>query len=193
MSKLPTEKSVLEYLRKYLTKERLGHTMAVAYLAEKLAQKHGLNPAHARLAGLLHDSAKCWSGRELIKYAKKKKIKAPDFDLLCRHRPKLLHAYVGSHIAQREFKIKNKPIVSAIAKHTFGSVHMSPFEKCLYLADLASPDRKFSEAKGLRSLAMKDLHEAFLEGLKIKLYYTVIKGQWIHPESVRVWNRWVSS
>ena len=186
---------IMPYLRKNLTKERLGHTMAVALLAQRLAHRHGLNPERARLAALLHDSAKCRKGRyakgkELVKYARKYKVKAPDMEETCRERPKLLHAYVGAHLAKRRFGVRDKQVLSAISKHTLGSEAMSDFDKCVFMADLVSYDRKFGGVRRLRNLAMKDLDRAFIEGLRIKLCSTVRDGQWVHPESVRVWNKW---
>lgn len=183
---------IIPYLRKNLTKERIGHTLAVALLAERLARKHGLNPKRARLAGLLHDAAKCRTGHDLARYARNHKVRSPDFEETCRLRPKLLHAYVGAHLARRKFGLRDGGIFSAISNHTLGSVKMTAFDKCIFVADLLSYDRKFKRIQRLRNLAMKDLDRAFVEGIRIKLTCTVRDGRWIHPESVRVWNRWVA-
>lgn len=190
--KLPAEAEILAYLKKHQTSKRTGHTMAVAHLAEKLARKHGLSPARARLAGLLHDAAKNWTGKKLAAYAKKHRLRVPDIEATCRRHPGLLHAYVGAHIARAVFGVKDAGVLSAIAKHSLGSVHMSRLEKCLYVADLASPDRKFSEAGTIRDLAMRDLNRAFARGMRVKFWSVLMEGRWIHPESVRVWNRWAA-
>ncbi len=187
--KLPSEKKVLEYLKDHLSRERLGHTMAVTFLAEKLARRHGLSVAKARMAGLLHDSAKEWSVQELKACARKKNLQVPDLKETLQH-PRLIHAYAGAHVAEKEFGIRNQDILSAIRKHTLADVKMSTFDKCVFLADLASPDRKFPEARAIRALAMKSLDKGFAEGLRIKLMYAVMKGRWFHPHSQRVWNRW---
>ncbi|OGR85082.1 MAG: hypothetical protein A2901_02275 [Elusimicrobia bacterium RIFCSPLOWO2_01_FULL_54_10] len=182
--------TALPYLKKHLTRERLGHTMAVSLLSERLARKHGLNHNKARLAGLLHDVAKCKSGKALVRYALKYKLRPPNFEETCRQRPKMLHAYVGAHLARRVLKVRDKQILSAIAKHTLGSDKMSGLDKCVFMADLASYDRKYDGAKTLRQYAMKNLDKAFVEGLRLKLKNTLRDREWLHPESVRVWNFW---
>ena len=190
-NKLPGEKSVIAYLKENLTRERIGHTMAVAYLASKLARKHGLNPARVRMAALLHDSAKNWSKQRLVRYAKSRRLPVPDLLETCRRRPRLTHAYAGASVAAKVFGITDREILSAISKHTLGNAKMNRFEKCIYMADLAEPGRKFPEAKELRNLAMRDLDRAFVRGVGIKIIYAIKDGRWIHPESVRVWNHWM--
>ena len=46
-------------LKKYLDKERFVHTQGVMYTAAALAMAHGADMEKARIAGLLHDCAKC--------------------------------------------------------------------------------------------------------------------------------------
>ena len=182
------KEKILPYLKENLTADRLGHVMGVAYLAEKIARRHGLDPFKARMAGLLHDAAKCWKKKDLKKYARKHRLKVPDLEQTCERQPGLLHAYVGADLVKKIFGIKDPEILSAIAKHSLADVRMTPFDKCVYLADLAAPGRKFPEAKVIRKMALKNLDKAFLEGLRVKLHYTVQDGCWIHPQSIRVWN-----
>ena len=46
-------------LKKYLDKDRFMHTQGVMYTASCLAMAHGIDMERARIAGLLHDCAKC--------------------------------------------------------------------------------------------------------------------------------------
>ena len=49
--------------------------------------------------------------------------------------PKTWHAPVGAFMAEHEFGIDDKDILSAIRWHTLGKVQMSDFEKIIFIAD----------------------------------------------------------
>ena len=53
-----------ETLKKTLTRHRFRHTLGVRDMSERLARIHGLDAAAARVAGLLHDAAKCLPEKE---------------------------------------------------------------------------------------------------------------------------------
>ena len=182
---------ILPYLRRNLTPKRLGHVMGVTDLAWKLAKMHGLDSESAELAGLLHDSAKCWTAKKLVAYVRRHGVSVPELEHTIRVQPQLLHAYAGSHFARTNFGVKDPKVLSAIARHTLGSVRMTRLDKCVYVADLAAPDRKFKAAEDLRKLARRDLDRAFIEAVRIKLNDLIRRGEFIHPEAIRVWNRYV--
>lgn len=186
------ENEILEYQRKNLPRDRYEHVLGVTDLAGKLAEKHGLDAARARLAGALHDTARCWSKARLLRYVRRYSVKVPELGFVVRHQPVLLHGYVGAHLARRQFGIKDREILSAVAKHSLGSDKMTRFEKCVYLADLLSPERNFYGADALRELMLKNLDQAFLQGIAVKIRYVVGRGEPLHPEVVRIWNRLTS-
>ncbi|HID55757.1 TPA: HD domain-containing protein, partial [Candidatus Poribacteria bacterium] len=62
-----SKEEIVERLKGMLDEERFTHSLAVAELAAKLAERHGYDPAKAELAGLVHDCAKCMSPALLIK------------------------------------------------------------------------------------------------------------------------------
>ena len=182
---------ILPYLRKNLPSKRLGHVMGVTHLARVLARRHGLDPERATLAGLLHDAAKCWTAKKLVAYVRRHRVLVPDLEHTIRVQPHLLHAYAGAHFARTNFGVRDRTVLSAIAHHTLGSVPMTRFDKCVYVADLAAPDRLFKSAEDLRKLALRNLDRAFVEAVRIKLNDLIRRGEFIHPEAVRVWNRYV--
>ena len=184
----PPERVFLQFLRRTLPPERYKHVLGVARLAHELAQIHGEEPERARLAGLLHDTARCWSGRRLAEYVRRYRIKVPHTDFVRRHQPVIFHAYVGADLARRLFGVRDREILSAIAKHTMADERMTRLEKIVYLADHLSPDRVFTEAGPLRRLAREDLDAAFVEALRNKMIYAVMKDHPIHPHAARVWN-----
>ncbi len=187
------EKRILVHLKKTLTGERYDHVLGVMALAEKLARRHGLDAAKARLAGALHDVARCWSDQKLRLYAKSRRLRVPDLAFVLKHQPILLHSYVGADIARRKFKIKDREILSAVAKHSLGSVRMTDFERCVYMADLLAPDRDFYGAESLRKMVFNDLRAAFREGIAVKIRYVLKLGEPLHPEVVRIWNHEAST
>ncbi|MBI2915525.1 MAG: nicotinate (nicotinamide) nucleotide adenylyltransferase [Elusimicrobia bacterium] len=187
-----TEIRLEPYLRKHLTRERFAHTLGVAKFAEKLARAHRLDVRRAKLAALLHDLAREWDEKELLRYVQKHSLKVPEKKFTCERQPILLHSFVGADLARNIFFVQDRKVLSAVEKHSLGSLKMSPLDKCLYLADLLAPDRKFEDAAQLRRLALQNLDRAFVEGVRSKRNYALKKHALAHPLSVRVWNRFVS-
>jgi predicted HD superfamily hydrolase involved in NAD metabolism len=95
---------------------------------------------------------------------------------------------VGADIARKKFCVWDREVLSAVAKHSLGSVRMTPFEKLIYVADLLAPDRDFEGVFALRRLAFRNLDRAFFEGVRVKMLYLLKSGQPVHPECLRVWN-----
>ena len=61
---------------------------------------------------------------------------------------KTLHAPVSAFIAETEFNVTDKEILSAIRWHTLGKLDMTDFEKIVFLADKIEPntrDKEYSE------------------------------------------------
>ena len=119
----------------------------------------------AYLAGLLHDCAKCFSNEKLHDIIKNNL----DVDESEMQNYKTLHAPVSAFIAEREFGVKDKEILSAIRWHTLGKMDMTEFEKIIFIADKIEPntrDKDFSEK--IRSLLNENdgLNKALLKCYK---------------------------
>lgn len=192
LSQSLTEQKVVSYIKKTLSPDRIEHVLRVIELSGKLAIRYKMDSHRARLAAALHDIARCWNDKKLIQYVKHRRLKVPHKDFICRVQPILLHGFVGSDLAQKLFHVRDRQILSAIAKHSIGSISMTPFEKLIYLADLLSPDRQFVELSQLRHLAFRDLDKAFLKGLRVKMIYLLQRNDLIHPNAVQIWNHYVS-
>ena len=78
-----------ETLKKTLTRHRFRHTLGVRDTSERLARIHGLDAAAARVAGLLHDAAKCLPEKE------QRRLAAGLADEGELANPELLHAPAG--------------------------------------------------------------------------------------------------
>jgi predicted HD superfamily hydrolase involved in NAD metabolism len=186
---LPEPKKVLPELKRRLSRKRFRHSVAVAKLAKRLARRYGENPDRAYVAGLLHDWAKELSGPELVRYCRRHGLRMSAFSLIAARAPRLLHAPVSAHMVSRRYGIRNRKVLSAIASHTLGAPRMGILEKILYVADLASPDRRFAEARTVRSLAKKSLDAALKEAVIVKMKDVINRNKILHPSVVTLWNQ----
>lgn len=167
-------------LKKTLEKGRYEHTKGVMYTAGCLAMAHGYSIEKAMLAGLLHDCAKCIPDDEKIKICEKNDIpitpveyEAPD---------KLLHAKLGSYLAETEYEVSDPEILHAIKVHTTGEPDMSILDKIIYIADYIEPGRdKASNLEYVRKLAYKNLDACMAEILRDSLKYLSSRGGSIDP------------
>ena len=138
---------------------------------------------------LLHDVARDLGPLGLAAYAGRTRLKVPVFKAILREAPVLLHAYAGAAIAEKKFGVKDRETLNAIRGHTLGSAAPGLLEKIVYVADLASDGRDFPEAGIIKRLAFRDLDKAYAAANYVKLIYVFRTGGWIHPESIRSWNR----
>lgn len=143
-------------LKKALDKERFEHTLGVMYTASCLAMAHGVDMEDARLAGLLHDCAKCIPNDEKIALCEKNQILITPIEY---ENPSLLHAKLGELLAEKEYEVTNPDILHAISVHTTGEPNMSMLDKVVYIADYIEPNRdKAPNLDLVRELAFRDLN-----------------------------------
>ena len=163
----------LKELRKEIEKsqdeKRFEHTLGVAYTAAVLAMCHDENVEKAKIAGLLHDCAKCISDEKKIKLCQKAHMEITEVEL---RNPFLLHAKAGVCLARDKFGVQDEDILNAILYHTTGRPDMSRLEKIIYIADYMEPSRKQAEdLPDVRRLAFQDLDECMYKILGDTLAY----------------------
>ncbi len=129
---------IKQWLKENLNEERYLHTLGTAECAKQLAKKYNMDEEKAYLAGLLHDCAKCFSKDKLLDIIKKH-LNVEESEIL---NYKTLHAPVSAYIAQTEFKVTDKEVLSAIRWHTLGRLDMTDFEKIVFLADKIEPNTR---------------------------------------------------
>ncbi len=182
---------VHDWLKAHLKTNRYLHSKNVAEMAAALSDIYDVNVEAAVRAGILHDAGKGFSGPELIAFCKKHKIKVPFFEDICRQEPSLLHSFVSRWLAQNQFGVKDKDVLTAIAEHTLGSLKMSTLSKILFVADISSKDRKYKDAFVIRNLALQDLDKALLYAANRKLLFTIDSQKWLCPLGIDLWNHLV--
>ena len=179
---------ILDWLKNNLNEERYLHTLGTADCAKELAEKYGLDNEKAYLAGLLHDCAKCFSNEKLLEIIHKN-LHVEECEML---NYKTLHAPVSAFIAEKEFNVTDKEILSAIRWHTLGKLDMTDFEKIVFLADKIEPntrDKEYSEQ--IRSLLNKKngLNKALLRCYKETIKSLVKRDLKICILTIEIYNK----
>lgn len=163
----------LSKLRKEISKtqdsKRYEHTLSVAYTAANLAACYGENIDHALVAGMLHDCAKCLPDDKLLAICEKQRIQISREEY---KKPSLLHAKVGSYLAEKKYHVSSRDILNAIHNHTTGRPNMSLLEKIIFVADYMEPGRRQApRLEQIRRMAFHDLDRAVLMILEDTLDY----------------------
>ncbi len=179
---------ILEWLKKNLSDERYLHTLGTAECAKELAEKYGLDKEKAYLAGLLHDCAKCFSNEKLLDIIHKN-LHVEKCEML---NYKTLHAPVSAYIAEKEFGVTDKEILSAIRWHTLGKLNMTDFEKIVFLADKIEPNTRDTEySKQIQTLLNEDngLNKALLRCYKETIKSLVKRDLKICILTIEIYNK----
>lgn len=179
---------ILEWLKNNLNEKRYIHTLGTAECARELAKKYGLDEEKAYIAGLLHDCAKCFSNEKLLDIIHKN-LHVEECEML---NYKTLHAPVSAYIAETEFNVRDKEILSAIRWHTLGKLDMSSFEKIVFLADKIEPNTREKEySEQIRTLLDEDngLNKALLRCYKETIKSLVKRDLKICILTIEIYNK----
>lgn len=179
---------ILKWLKDNLNDERYFHTIGTAQCAKELAVKYNLDYEKAYLAGLLHDCAKCFSNEKLLDIIHQN-LDVEECEML---NYKTLHAPVSAYIAEKEFNVKDKEILSAIRWHTLGKLEMSDFDKIIFLADKIEPntrDKEYSDK--IRSILEENngLNKALLKCYKETIKSLVKRDLKICLLTIEIYNK----
>ena len=156
-------------LQKELTANRYRHTLGVTYTACALAMVHGEDIDRARLAGLLHDCAKCISNSDKIKMCRNNNIDVTEFEI---EHPVLLHAKLGVYLARKKYNVTDEEILSSINWHTTGCPRMTLLEKIVFISDYIEPNRdKAPNLAEIRAMAFEDIDQAMYMILRDTVAY----------------------
>lgn len=179
---------ILKWLKENLNEKRYIHTLGTADCAKELAQKFSLNSEKAYLAGLLHDCAKCFSNEKLLDIIHQH-LDVEECEML---NYKTLHAPVSAYIAEKEFKITDKEILSAIRWHTLGRLDMTDFEKIVFIADKIEPntrDKEYSDKIRVLLDEENGLNKALLKCYKETIKSLVKRDLKICLLTIEIYNK----
>ncbi|SRR5579883_3216357 len=178
---------VLTWLAENVPSNRVSHILRVEQMALELAETHNLDSQKAGQAGLMHDLAKYFQPRQLLKMARADGL---DVDEVLEANPHLLHADVSAIIARDVFGVKDKEVLQAIANHTLGRPGMSLVSCIVFLADSLEPGRgNTSELQALRQISYKNIYQAVWKTCDYTLNLLLESPCLIHPRviSTRNW------
>ncbi len=171
-------------LKRSLSEYRLKHTLSVAETAVWLADRFGVDPMQAHLAGMLHDCAKGMDAPTLLQLIRSGGISADDLELSM---PALLHAPAGAALAKKQYHISDQSVLSAIRWHTTGRRNMTTLEKVVYLADMIEPLRTpYPGIEELRMCARQNLDDAVCMAAAQSAAYVSGRGKKLHPRTIEL-------
>ena len=172
---------ILKQLKSYQSDDLYLHSRAVAYRAVEIAKRHGLDvdTCKAFLAGLLHDNAKQRLSLDGF-IVPSDAVGSP-----------VLHQFLGSVKAKRDFKIEDSEILSAINYHTTGRANMTTLEKLVYCADMLSEDRPCIE--NLLKVIMTDFEIGFRSCLASSYFYVLSKKRGMYPLTQQAFDYYIKN
>ncbi|GAY72847.1 bis(5'-nucleosyl)-tetraphosphatase (symmetrical) YqeK [Lentilactobacillus kosonis] len=182
-----TRLELVEKLRSALTDERFQHVLRVEQTAVDLAERYGVDPERASVAGLVHDYAKQRSDKEFIETIHKYHL---DPNLL-NYGNAIWHGVVGWILVKNELGINDIEILKAVEYHTVGHETMTKLEQIVYMADYIEPHRNFPGVEQARKLTNEDLALAVAYQTKQTLVYLVDNNRPVFPQTVVTYNSWV--
>jgi predicted HD superfamily hydrolase involved in NAD metabolism len=101
----------------------------------------------------------------------------------------LLHAKLGSFLAEKEYGVTDEDILMSIRSHTTGRPGMSLLEKIIYIADYMEPGRKeLPNMADVRKLAFEDIDKCLFRILKDSLVYLKSLNRVIDPMTEETYN-----
>jgi len=183
--------SIIKWLKENLTEERYVHSTGTMEAAVMLAERFKVDVEKAKVAALLHDSAKC-TPEDCLKTCLENECNYEPCELI---NYKTWHAPVSAHFARTNFGVTDEEILSAIRWHTIGRVGMTTFEKVIFIADKIenkTRDDKY-RLKILKALNKNDsLDDALLKCFKLTIKSLLKRKLPICQQTIDVYNDLIS-
>lgn len=158
----------------YLDEKRYRHSCSVALLAKTIAEKNGINPYLAFLAGILHDigknSERIEEGMKIMEQQWSEMLFLPSW---------AYHQFISATYARTIFKVKDKDVLDAIAYHCTGKPKMSPLAMIIYASDKIDPLRDYDSSWMIKA-CLEDYYKGFLIVLKENKAFLESKGNFEH-------------
>lgn len=160
---------------------RKEHTLSVVKAAIDIAKKYKADISKVKLAGLLHDYARNYDNKKLLKIIENNNIKIDKWE---KEIPDLLHSPVGAFLAKKEFNVEDNEVLNAIRYHTIGRPEMSLIEKIIFVADVIEPGRDFPGVDLIRKNIEIDLDKAVILVCNFTIKYNIDRKRIIHPNTL---------
>jgi len=173
-----------EKVHRYCTPLRLNHIKGVSKLSRELARQYLVDIQETDIAAWAHDMFRDVSSEKLLSMARDYGINISDIE---EKKPILLHGKLAAIYLKKHFDVDDE-IFEAVYWHITGYPGLSILGKILMVADMAEEGRSFESARIIRTIAKKDLEEAFKNVIRLKVKWAVESGLFIPVELTMTWN-----
>lgn len=181
-----TSDEIIAKEKSNMDEKRFKHCIGVSQTSRKLAKLNNYDPDKAALAGFIHDYAKQVAPERFIKVVKEQNF---DPDLLNYNRA-IWHGIVGAYFIEKELKITDPEILTAIRRHTTADVEMTTLDKIVFVADFIEPGRDFSGVEEARKIAYANLDDGVGFELAHTLDFLITNRKKIYPKTFAAYNKW---
>jgi len=164
---------------------RFEHIRGVVQMAGRLARVHGLPVLKAKTAAWLHDCAKEWPKKEMVRWIRRSGGK---LDPQEKAMPGLWHPHAAEAAARLKWGIRDRALLEAVRCHTLGSPRMSPLARLLFVADFVETGRRFPGVELARRTAFRGLDDAVRLKASMTIGFLLEKNMKIHPRLLETWN-----
>lgn len=179
-----------QYLKLHLSPKRFVHSENVSAASAALAERFGgVDPEKARFAGLVHDI--CKEEPRDVQYTL---MMRSSLDVCEEERKafKVWHGIAGAEMLRDTFGVTDSDILYAVRYHTIGRAGMSVLEQIVYLADMISAERDYSDVDVMRRKTQESLEKGMCYGLKISLQKLIRRDALIPHHTMEAYNEYVT-
>ncbi|MDK8393063.1 bis(5'-nucleosyl)-tetraphosphatase (symmetrical) YqeK, partial [Lactobacillus gasseri] len=100
------------------------------------------------------------------------------------------HGIVGAYFIEKELKITDPEILTAIRRHTTADVEMTILDKIVFVADFIEPGRDFPGVEEARKVAYDNLDDGVGFELAHTLDFLITNRKKIYPKTFAAYNKW---
>ena len=183
-----SEELIRADLKERLTEEKYIHSLGVAAESERLAGIYGADKDKCRLAGLLHDCAKCLTKVQLDWMGV-----TPDHfnggDPYCGRNDRVLHGYTGRILAEKRYGVTDEEVLSAVENHVTGSPGMDLVSQIVFLSDYTEKNRRGAHYERIREeLQTNGIYAAILLSCDMTAELVIKRGEALDINTIRTRN-----
>ncbi|OGI00008.1 MAG: hypothetical protein A2Y25_02190 [Candidatus Melainabacteria bacterium GWF2_37_15] len=176
------------WIKHRLNEERYLHSLGAEETARELAVQFSVDVEKAALAALIHDNAKCIPYEDVLQIIKENNF---SIDENIKSNKKVVHAYLGALLAEKELNIKDEDVLNAVRFHTTGRPNMTMLEKVVFLADkIEANTRELDFREEVLNILNKtgNIDEAVMLCIGRTIHSLVDRKLMINPITIEVWN-----
>ena len=158
----------------------MKHIDRVVKIADRLARRHYLDVARARLMAQGHDLVRAVEPAELLRRAEARGL---PIDPVERDEPVILHGPIGALELAERFDVTHEGVRFAIWWHTTGHPDYPPEAWAMFIADKVDPRKvkRWPALAEVRDLAKSSLEDAALHYLDLRAAEAAERRWTVHP------------